>query len=258
MAELAAWLGRIVAVVLLVSLVDLILPNQTMQRYVRLVAGLLVLLTVATPVLSWFRSDFSEKLSANIGAVQLSYGRDEEALAQIETEGQRLSEAWNEQAARLATARLSAEIRAAVEEAGFGAVRSVDVQTEPDGSGVPRVSRVELTMSEAEAGMNAGISESEEDSAPIADVEPVAPVDIRIDEMAGSDADAGAGAGARTDAGAGDGGSEKPDNVPAAASEGAKAEDAELSGRVAALLQTRFGVAPERVIVWKAASDSAN
>jgi len=235
MAALSEWLGRIVAVVLLVSLVDLLLPNKTMQRYVRLVAGLLVLLTVATPVLSWFRSDFSEKLTADINEVRLGYGKDKDALTQIEENGRKLSEARNEQALQLATAQLSSEIRTAVQNAGLGTVRTVDVQAEPADAGGIRVTRVELTIAAGSAADPSGTAGSEEDAAPIADVEPVAPVDIRIDaeEEEGSEESIGA-----------------PDGIPA----GGQEADAELSSRVAALLATQFGVAPDLVSVRREAS----
>lgn len=237
---LSGWLARIVAVVLLAALVDLLLPNKTMQRYVRLVAGLLVLLTVATPVLSLFKSDFSEKLSADIDATKLSYGTDAGALERIEADGRKLSEARNEQAAKLATAQLSSEIRAAVEEAGLGTVESVDVSTKPDGAGGMRLSRVELTMdAAAPTGDSSDAAGSETDGAPIADVEPVAPVDIRIDP----EADEGSSSGSA--------------DQPAGASAGTDAEDAALASRVAALLQGRFGVAPDQVVVRQAASASA-
>lgn len=239
MEALSGWLARIVAVVLLAALVDLLLPNKTMQRYVRLVAGLLVLLTVATPVLSLFKSDFSEKLSADIDATKLSYGTDAGALERIEADGRKLSEARNEQAAKLATAQLSSEIRAAVEEAGLGTVESVDVSTEPDGAGGMRLSRVELTMDAAPAGDSSDAAGSETDGAPIADVKPVAPVDIRIDP----EADEGSSSGSA--------------DQPAGASAGTDAGDAALASRVAALLQGRFGVAPDQVVVRQAASASA-
>lgn len=238
MAALSGWLGRIVAVVLLVSLVDLLLPNKTMQRYVRLVAGLLVLLTVATPVLSWFRSDFSEKLTADINTVGLTYRKDEDALAQIEANGRKLSEARGEQALQLATAQLSSEIRTAVQDAGLGTVRKVDVQAEPTDTGGIRVTRVELTMAAGSASDPSETAVSGENDAPIADVEPVAPVDIQIDSEEEGTAEP-----------SGENGS-----VPAGVGQAA---DAELTNRITALLATQFGVAANLVTVQREASLSA-
>jgi stage III sporulation protein AF len=66
---LSDWLRQIIAVVLLASLIDLLLPNRTMQKYVRLVAGLFILMTVATPILHWMKGDFSSKLAESLNIV---------------------------------------------------------------------------------------------------------------------------------------------------------------------------------------------
>ncbi|GGD70131.1 stage III sporulation protein AF [Paenibacillus nasutitermitis] len=63
---LATWLQQIIAVVLLAGLIDLLLPNKSMQRYVRLVAGLIILLTILTPILRMLQGDFSAKLDQNV------------------------------------------------------------------------------------------------------------------------------------------------------------------------------------------------
>ncbi|MBW7458602.1 stage III sporulation protein AF, partial [Paenibacillus sepulcri] len=63
---LASWLQQIIAVVLLAGFIDLLLPNQTMQRYVRLVAGLIILLTILTPILNLLQGDFSTRLDQNM------------------------------------------------------------------------------------------------------------------------------------------------------------------------------------------------
>ncbi|MBP3964362.1 stage III sporulation protein AF [Paenibacillus lignilyticus] len=63
---LAVWLQQIIAVVLLAGFIDLLLPNKAMQRYVRLVAGLIILLTILTPVIRLLQGDFNAKLDAQV------------------------------------------------------------------------------------------------------------------------------------------------------------------------------------------------
>ncbi|WP_027093771.1 stage III sporulation protein AF [Cohnella thermotolerans] len=233
-AALSGWLTQVVAVVLLASLVDLLLPNRTMQRYVRLVAGLFVLLTVATPVLQWFRNDFGTKLASGLEKVQWPSGASSAELEFIEAEGRRLGEARNEQAVRLATAQLAADIRQAVESSGIGSVKTVDVKTEPNGAGGSKVAEVELVLA-AEDGQP-GTSGKGKATGAIADVEPVepvAPVDIDI------------GADGR--------------DVPAGADEADAAQpaDGELFRRVAELLSNRFGIGQDQVRVWLDASGAS-
>ncbi|MFB9325337.1 stage III sporulation protein AF [Paenibacillus aurantiacus] len=65
---LAGWLRQIIAVVLLAGIVDLLLPNKAMQRYVRLVAGLIILLTILSPIMGVLQGDFGTKLHESFDA----------------------------------------------------------------------------------------------------------------------------------------------------------------------------------------------
>jgi len=54
MTWLTLWLKKIILLVLLAAFLDLILPNTTLQRYVKMVMGLILLLTIISPVFSLF------------------------------------------------------------------------------------------------------------------------------------------------------------------------------------------------------------
>ncbi|MGZ0053084.1 stage III sporulation protein AF [Brevibacillus gelatini] len=54
MAWLTLWLKKIILLVLLAAFLDLILPNTTLQRYVKMVMGLILLLTIISPVFALF------------------------------------------------------------------------------------------------------------------------------------------------------------------------------------------------------------
>ncbi|WP_308639038.1 stage III sporulation protein AF [Paenibacillus silvisoli] len=66
MSWLAVWLQQIIAVVLLAGFIDLLLPNKSMQRYVRLVAGLIILLTILTPIIRLLQGDFNARLDQQV------------------------------------------------------------------------------------------------------------------------------------------------------------------------------------------------
>lgn len=53
------WVKNIVFVVLLASFVDLLLPNASMQKYARVVLGMLVILIIITPILEVFGDSIS-------------------------------------------------------------------------------------------------------------------------------------------------------------------------------------------------------
>jgi len=51
---LREWIQNIIVIVLLATFADLLLPNSNMQKYAKMVFGLLVILTIISPVLSVF------------------------------------------------------------------------------------------------------------------------------------------------------------------------------------------------------------
>jgi len=178
MDGLSGWLRQIIAVLLLASIIDLLLPNRTMQRYVRLVAGLFVLLTVATPALNWMKGDFAGKLADGLDTVVQSPPRAPDQLAMIEAEGERLRSKQSQQAANLVSTRLAAQIRSDIELHEERAVRSVDVQTAQGKDGNWAITGIKVVL-EGEAG-------SEEASprgniAAMSDIDPIADVDIRVE-----------------------------------------------------------------------------
>ena len=56
---LAGWLKTVIMVIMLATFVDLLLPSNTMQRYVKTVLSLFILLTLLTPVLQLFQKDWN-------------------------------------------------------------------------------------------------------------------------------------------------------------------------------------------------------
>ncbi|MDU5950183.1 MAG: stage III sporulation protein AF, partial [Paenibacillus macerans] len=59
---LAEWLKEIIFIVLIAVFVDLLLPNRAMERYVKLVVSLLILLTLISPVMRFLSSDAKKEL----------------------------------------------------------------------------------------------------------------------------------------------------------------------------------------------------
>ena len=56
---LAGWLREIVLVVLFAVVADMLLPTNALQRYIKVVISLFILLTILSPVLTLLRSDFN-------------------------------------------------------------------------------------------------------------------------------------------------------------------------------------------------------
>jgi stage III sporulation protein AF len=173
MDSLSGWLRQVIAVVLLASLVDLLLPNRTMQRYVRLVAGLFILLTIATPMLQWLKGDFGSKLSEGLDSAERTPMNTKAELSQIQDEGVKLKNRQDEQAADLGTSKLSASIREEVERTEHVDVRQVEVNAERQADGGWNIQSVTVTLEPR--------PQEGELRSPVGEIEPIAQVDVRID-----------------------------------------------------------------------------
>lgn len=224
MVALSEWLKQVVAVVLLASLVDLLLPNQTMQRYVRLIAGLFILLALVGPMLSWIKSDFGTKLAADLESVRLRPENAAEQLAQIEEDASKLRMSREEQAASLATAQLAAQIKDTVEKEAGAAVRDVQVQAGTDADGVARVQGVSIVLANA-AGDHPDSVSGSGDVAPIREVEPVI---IELDPIGKEDS--------------------QEKELPAMTEEETE-EERLMKQRVASLVSVRYGMGAEMIDV---------
>ncbi|WP_123040914.1 stage III sporulation protein AF [Cohnella candidum] len=244
MEGLSGWLKQIVAVVLLAGLVDLLLPNKTMQRYVRLVAGLFILLTVATPMLNWLHSDFGNRLAAGLETSQSDDRASAEELSKIKEEGRKWQAKQQEEAEQVTAGRLRDAIKEDVEQSEGRKVVQVAVQLRRSPEGQLDVESVTVTMAGPEAGTNRGTGgtggtaeaggdaepdpEASPGSKPVEQVQPVAPVIVEIppsDRAAGGEAE------------------ENP-------------ADRETRSRVTALLSAKYGVPANRVQVL--AADAAD
>ncbi|MCD9021329.1 stage III sporulation protein AF [Cohnella silvisoli] len=175
MEGLSHWLRQIIAVILLASLIDMLLPNRTMQRYVRLVAGLFILMTVATPIMHWMKGDFTTKLAEGLDAVERTPQEGAEQLAMIEKEGAKLRDKQNIQAADLVSARLESAIRSEVEQSEKRGVRKVDVVLERGNDGSLAVAKVIVLLEPEQVG-----GESSRVRSAAKEVDPIADVDIQI------------------------------------------------------------------------------
>ncbi|WP_239613853.1 stage III sporulation protein AF [Cohnella mopanensis] len=180
MDGLSHWLRQIIAVVLLAALIDLLLPNRTMQRYVRLVAGLFILMTLATPIMNWMKGDFTGKLAAGLDAVEQSPQGADSQLAMIEKAGAELRDKHQIQATKLVTSKLETSIRNEVEQTEQREVRKVDVVLGQEADGTLTVAKVVVLMEpETAAG------DRKPESLSNRDVKPVEAVDIQIDDIEG-------------------------------------------------------------------------
>ncbi|WP_339279870.1 stage III sporulation protein AF [Paenibacillus sp. FSL W8-1187] len=198
---LSSWLKDVVAVVLLAALVDLLLPNQRMQRYARLVTGLIVLLVILTPLLRLVQGDFQTRLETGyrewnreLERSQVKMPSLDEILRQAEIAAGRSGE----QAVALARTQLEMGIREAVERETGAAVKEVAAAVSWDGQGGGEIRSVNVLLAAAPSGEvlpaeAAAADDASAGEASIEPVKPVEPVEVRLSEPEAREAMAGMG-----------------------------------------------------------------
>ncbi|GLX69095.1 stage III sporulation protein AF [Paenibacillus glycanilyticus] len=129
-AWLSDWLRDIIAVILLAAFVELLLPNKAMLRYARLVIGLLILLTIMSPILRLLQGDFNAKLKDGITHWdQLEVKREVKmpTLSDIQKKAEQLNEKQESDAAALMEQTLESAMKSAVTKQTGQQVEAVDV-----------------------------------------------------------------------------------------------------------------------------------
>ncbi|WP_051217556.1 stage III sporulation protein AF [Paenibacillus assamensis] len=63
MSWLSEWLKEIIMLILLAAFVDLLLPSAKMQRYVKLMLSLIILLALLSPIMKLFDNDLAEQVA---------------------------------------------------------------------------------------------------------------------------------------------------------------------------------------------------
>jgi stage III sporulation protein AF len=186
-AWLSDWLRDIIAVILLAALVELLLPNKSMQRYARLVVGLFILITILTPILKLFQSDMKSKLDSGLAmwSTQAAVSQVQMAsLSDIRQSAEQLNRKREQEVAKLTELKLEQTMQAELEESAGIAVEQVDAELRwvirPEGN-TPYINKVTVTLKQADS------DEKKEVAGDGAAVEEVMSIDIavRIDGGAG-------------------------------------------------------------------------
>lgn len=208
---LSDWLKQIILVILMAAFADLLLPNNAMQRYIKLIVSLFILMTILSPVVQLLRGDWSGKLTAAVQEQAVTTtGRDGErgqldeilqAGARIKADTERKSRQWVE-------SELAETAKSMLEQQDGLSVRQVQVKTVMDEQGQPQIGTVSVLLERAEAkdghGANRATTGGEQE-VNVKPMEPIQPVEVNIEAGADNekapteDGAAEAAAGARQD-----------------------------------------------------------
>ncbi|WP_433948801.1 stage III sporulation protein AF [Paenibacillus taichungensis] len=120
-------------IVLLATFVDMLLPNRSMERYVKLVLSLLILLTLLSPITKLLKSDPVGELKRAMTAMD-SPSDGNATLEQILAQGRRLQSNEQEQSLQWTAKELANVMKGQIEETTGERVQSVEVKLAMDTS----------------------------------------------------------------------------------------------------------------------------
>ncbi|MGO0060868.1 stage III sporulation protein AF [Brevibacillus fluminis] len=168
MEWLSLWLKKIILLVLLAAFLDLILPNTNLQRYVKMVMGLIILLTIMSPLFTIFN------LSQDQLALKMSRYQQEMTNAtdsDIKGLTNRILSTQDEQAHHYVQEQMEAMIREQVKESYGVELAQVTVNIEKKDQAA-RIASIDLVVAEQ------GEKPSAERSTPV--IKPIEPVRIEV------------------------------------------------------------------------------
>ncbi|WP_019532739.1 stage III sporulation protein AF [Paenibacillus ginsengihumi] len=193
MEWLSGWLKSIILVVLLAVFLDLLLPNQTMQRYVRTVMSLFIVLTLMSPLFSLMdvRPQIERRLASGLLLQNQAAGGGElRPVAGIRSDAEAFRSKQQEQSLRLVESQAAEVMKQQLEQSLRIRVASIRVKAELNGQGQPALSGVEVLAANEAAEQKAAEQKAAErkaagargGSAPalVEPIEPIAPVAIDI------------------------------------------------------------------------------
>ncbi|RKD25574.1 stage III sporulation protein AF [Ammoniphilus oxalaticus] len=165
------WLQEIILLVLIATILDMLLPSTSIQRYVKFVMALLILLSMISPVIHWFQKDLSlEKIYLRI----LNYNEDaEQDWAHLKQYSEQLMRDHEQETTGFVKSQLESLITAKVEEQHGMKVDFVKIEIEQKSSGeqsYPVISSVQLILDKDIRDKGHG---EDEDRIQIQPVEPV-------------------------------------------------------------------------------------
>lgn len=193
MSWMNGWLSQIIFIILLAAFIDLLLPNRSMQRYVKLVISLLILVTILSPILSLFQDRFAERLAdgyERMSAAKPSAERRFENLDHIVREGDRLKRKQEQRVKQMVESQISEQMKQQIEQKTGVPVNKITVQIAEhtqDGKTVkagqnvaadevrPVISSVEIYLL-----LNSKPSGKSENQEPIAAIKPMDKVKVDI------------------------------------------------------------------------------
>lgn len=181
MAYIGEWVKHIVLLILMATFLDLILPNSSMRKYVKLVVGFLLILLILSPILQLFKLD-QDRLLLTID--QILEKKNRPLTLQMEQEQSRIKVGQDQAIIDEVIVKWSEEIKVGIEKDFDVVVQLVTLDLQRSGDQIDiheltlQIEQIPKKESESEQGKD------QEGKSPstVKGVEPIQPVMIQIND----------------------------------------------------------------------------
>lgn len=197
MTWLSGWLKEIIMVVLLATFVDLILPSRSMERYVKLVLSLLILLTLLSPLIKLLTDAADIKLAGAFNRFnqQSAAGGSTGSLKQIMEQAKELKNQQQKQSLEWAAREIAAQMQEQIRKQQGGSAAEVQVvlgvqegAADEAAAQNPYIKGVTVVLKPEDRAGAANAGKSQDPDHDIR-VEPVTPVQVEVQIEPGGDAE---------------------------------------------------------------------
>lgn len=149
---LASWLKEIILVVMFAIVTDMLLPNNSMQRYIKVVVSLFILLTILSPILTLLRSN-DHLHDIEMGLNRWSTPQEEVQMASlsfVEAEAEKLRAAGESQTVSWVEQRLAAMVMEDLQESGYSEVHDIRARVDMTRDGQAVIQELTVMIREEE------------------------------------------------------------------------------------------------------------
>ncbi|MCJ8011191.1 stage III sporulation protein AF [Paenibacillus sp. KQZ6P-2] len=196
MTWLSGWLKEVIMVVLLASFVDLILPSRSMERYVKLVLSLLILVTLLSPLMKLLTEAADIRLADAFNKLnQTQAASSKGSLKQIMAQAEQMKSQQQKQSLEWAAQEIAAQMKDQIRKQIGQNVAEVKVvlamQAGESAVGAaqnPYIKAVTVVLPLEEDAPAKGANDGQSSSNEI-QIEPVSPVQIQVNIDSTQDAE---------------------------------------------------------------------
>lgn len=181
MEWLNGWIKELILIILIAAFTDLLLPNHALQRYVRTVIGLFILLVMLSPLYELFHHRWSPNqwIQAGLGEPAANEAQMQ-SLSTIVKQSNELKTANQQQAKLLLEQQLAVSMQEGIERQNQVSVEQLQVITKLDDKGKLSIEQVHLVLGTSSEKAEKAKAQAQKDQSAIAVIKPITPVIIDL------------------------------------------------------------------------------